>query len=369
MSTPEPLFPIANAQRRAKGVRWMRAVQRQIADAWVACTETDTHLTHATGLQAEAETVAISVAFAVTALRVVDREVFNEEYVRTGKTARSSRYERFRDADDQGRVVLGLAMIRNAEIHAPVVIDPNIERAVSIPGTTPSRFRVCPTWVPYRALPSDVRRMTKGKRATDARRQAQAYRSHIAGRLVMETLLDALAFLVRCDPNLARREATGDLGYFPLPEIAQHGYERRHPEWPTKEECDIELRARSSEQAPAGSEREILHRLLDAQCRPEAYVGFTLVQPGYWEAFVERPQQIASDVLAGFPYRVGSIVLTVAPDGTTMAGNDPLDDVALRPAPVDSKDADGTRTEGVWRGMLDLADEDADLYARQRRIS
>ena len=123
-STPaSPLFPIADAQRLDKGRRWMRAFQVQVAAVWQATVETDTTLVPGGGVETEAETVAIAVAHASIASRVLDHHVFNDEYTRSGKTYCSSQYERFRDSDDEGRVLTGLALIRNSEIHLPVLID------------------------------------------------------------------------------------------------------------------------------------------------------------------------------------------------------------------------------------------------------
>jgi hypothetical protein len=365
VTSAEPLFPIVDPARAEKGRRWMRALQRQIADVWQATIETDTHLTRKHGLEAEAETVAISVAFAAIAIRVLDREVFNREYIRMGRgkkpTYLSSKYERFRDSDDQGLVLSGLALIRDSEIHLPVVIDPDLDRAVSIPGTTPTRFRVFPRWRAYRVLPRAVRESrTRG----DARRQARAYRSHLAARLVTETLLDALAFMLRCDPSLARRTSDGELEHFPLAELIQHDpYERRHPEWPTVETVAEETRAKVAEQMPAGLEREILHRLVDQDGRVEAYVGNTIVSPAYREAFTERPDQIAADVQGGFRYRVGEMAVRQGSDGLLLVEGDPLDDVPLSAFPAAGGDS---RTEVFWRGLFGLTREDGFYYARQR---
>ncbi|MBT1093523.1 hypothetical protein [Streptomyces sp. Tu102] len=45
-----------------------------------------------------------------------------------------------------------------------------------------------------------------------------AYRDAAGGHLVIETILDAFVFFLRCDPGLARRApGTDDLAHFPLP--------------------------------------------------------------------------------------------------------------------------------------------------------
>jgi hypothetical protein len=58
----------------------MRALQRQVADVWLATIETDTSICQCHGMVTKAEVVAISTAFAVTAARVLDCEVFQAEH-------------------------------------------------------------------------------------------------------------------------------------------------------------------------------------------------------------------------------------------------------------------------------------------------
>jgi hypothetical protein len=342
----------------------MRALRRQVADVWQATMETDTRLVPGYSLETEAETVAISVAFASISARVLDRHVFGDEYARSGKTFRSSKYERFRNVDAQGRVLSGLALIRNSEIHLPVLIDPDVDRVLGIPGTTPTRFRVFPRWRPYRALPAE---MKQNRNRGERRQQALAYRSHLAGRLVTETMLDALAFFLRCDPSLARRTSDGELEHFPLPELIRHDpYERRHPEWPSVESVADEARAKAAANPPGGLEREILHRFIDKDGNVEAYVGHTKISATYREAFTERPEQIAADVSDGFRYHVAEADVRVDADGRLMLGRDPLDDVALPAFPVPGNNG---RSEEIWRGIFELTQEDGFYYAQQRSTS
>jgi hypothetical protein len=266
--------------------------------------------------------------------------------------------------DAQGRVLSGLALIRNSEIHLPVLINPHVDRALGIPGTTPTRFRVFPSWRPYRALPAEMKqKRNRGER----RQQALAYRSHLAGRLVTETLLDALAFFLRCDPSLARRTEDGELEHFPLPELIRHDtYERRHPEWPAVESVADEARAKVAAEPPGGLEREILHRLIGKDGSVEAYVGYTKVSATYREAFTERPEQIAADVSGGFRYHIAEAGVRVDAECRLMLGGDPLDDLALPAFPAPGNNG---RSEEVWRGIFELTQEDRFYYARQRSTS
>jgi hypothetical protein len=361
---PAPLFPIADPDRRAKGRRAMRALQKAIADVWTGTIETDTGLVPGGRLLAEAEMVAIAVGQAATAARTLDRHVFGDEYPRARRADyRSSMYERFRTRDHQGRVVTALAMIRNIEIHVPVLIDPDIDRAVSIPGISPTAFRVFPRWVPYRRLPAEVRGRLRTSRKLDERSQGRAYRSHLAGSLVTETLLDALAFFLRCDPLLARRTPNGELERFPLPPLIQHDpYERRHPEWPAVESVAADARSTVAARPPSGSEREIVHRLIDANGDVEAYVGYTQITPAFRDIFTERPEQIVADIAGGYRYRIAEDDVQVADDGRLAVNGTSLDDVVLAPFP--SPGAEGN--EDVCRRVYRLTQEDGFYHARQR---
>jgi hypothetical protein len=257
-----------------------------------------------------------------------------------------------------------MVLIRNAEIHLPVLIDPAVDRAISVPFPDVTRYRVFPVWVEYGALDRKIQANTR----TNPRHHA-AYKSDVEGHLVIETLLDAFGFFLRCDPSLARRTVDGELEHFPLPEIAQHEYERRHPEWPTRAEYDVQLRAELASQPPSGAERTILHRFLDPAEGSEVYVGSTRAEHGVRWAFTESAEQIARDLGFGFAYKIGAASLSIRADNTIMVGEDILNDVALPVPSVDATDGGVDRSEKSWRALHRLATEDASFYARQRRGS
>ncbi|MEX1005802.1 MAG: hypothetical protein WD156_10600 [Acidimicrobiia bacterium] len=241
MTGSHRILGISDAERHAKGRRWMRALQRQVADAWAATTETDTSLCGVHGMEAECEVVAISTAFAVTAARVVDYEVFHAEHGQAYLDAKQS--------ERQGQVVDGLVLIRNAEIHLPVILDPDVPRVLSLlTRDGRSAFRVVPKWKPYGQLPPDVQNNTKTSKRCHA-----AYQATVAGEPVIETLLDAIAWFVKCDPSLAHRDEAGELMGFPLPELWQHDYERRHPDWVRRSDVETELRAKRAREVPVAS--------------------------------------------------------------------------------------------------------------------
>ncbi len=77
-------------------------MQRQISDVWHATTETDTCLSRDAGLVAECEVIAISTAFALTAARVIDEEVFHKEHGESYIGAKKN--------DRSGQIVDGLVL-------------------------------------------------------------------------------------------------------------------------------------------------------------------------------------------------------------------------------------------------------------------
>ena len=338
----------------------MRALQRQVADVWLATIETDTSLCRFHGIEAEAEVVAISTAFAVTAARVLDLEVLQAEH--------DQQYLDAKQADRQGRVVDGLVLIRNAEVHLPVILDPDADRVLSL--NSPDRgqlFRVIPKWKPYASLPPEVRNNTK-----TARRCHDSYRAAVEGESVIETLLDALAWFLSCDPSLARRDAAGELVHFPLPELFQHDYERRHPAWKRRLEFEAELRDVAAARAPGGDFRAIRHRLVDDEGITHAYCGFARTRGG-GSSFTESPEQIAWDVAAGYAYYVETTKGSYFTADTNGAQRVALDHEALMADGRNLADValcafdDEHPTESTWRAWFELVSHDAFKYAEQRK--
>ncbi|WP_126903695.1 hypothetical protein [Streptomyces sp. WAC 01325] len=69
-------------------------------------------------------------------------------------------------------------------------------------------------------LPTVVHDNRRSPGSNNGTREAShdAYRNAASGHLVIETILDAFVFFLRCDPGLARRApGTDDLAHFPLP--------------------------------------------------------------------------------------------------------------------------------------------------------
>lgn len=310
----------------------------------------------------EAEVVAISAAFAVTAARVLDLEVFQK----VDETA----YLDAKRTERLGQVVDGMVLIRNAEIHMPVVLEPDADRVLSLQQRgRPTVYRVMPFWRPYSELPAAVRIVTK-ERVGTAERCHDAYKAAVAGASIMETLLDALAWFLECDPSLARRDAKGELEGFPLTELWQHEYERRHPEWPRVHEVAARIRADAESALPGGKLRAVRHRLVTDDGTVLAYFGYTRTLTG-GDPWAETPAQVGRDVVCGYPYLVegtsNSYVTAetddpsrLTLDGETLcSGGQPLSDLSLLPF-VDPD-------EKWWRWFLDFTAEDAFKYVEHRR--
>lgn len=335
----------------------MHALQRQVLATWMATTQTDTTLCQEHGLEVDAESVAIETAFAVTAVRVLDLECFQK-----GPTPG---YESYRDGCHDGQVTSAMTLIRNAEIHLPVILDPDVERAVSIPipdGT--QRFRVFPKWVAYAELPPEIQASVRTKTQREGTRAAahQHYEDVLEGRFVIETLLDVVRFFNTCDPSIARFGEDGELDFFPLPEIAQHDYERRHPDWPTRSEYESRLRDTLASELPGGEYRAITHALLDDSGGLVALCGDTILPSGS-NTFIESTAQVTRDVRSGYSYRVRvggghDRELRIA-DGELETEEGPFDFHCLP-----SCEADGR----PWSDWQELMATDAVYYARSRRI-
>ncbi|MFI6218745.1 hypothetical protein ACIBCD_42615 [Nocardia brasiliensis] len=81
-----------------------------------------------------------------------------------------------------------------------------------ISGFGKAGWRIVPQWQPYADLPPEFRNNPRIMPAVRFR-----YQVSVAGRLVVETLMDALRFFDRCDPFLTRRDRDGEIEDFPCP--------------------------------------------------------------------------------------------------------------------------------------------------------
>jgi hypothetical protein len=201
----------------------MLALQRQVEATWVATFENDSVLCREHGPELDIEPVGVELAFALVAIRVLDLEVF----VR----CHGSIYEAHRGGCSEGRLIDGMTLMRNAELHLPDVVDPGVERVLNVPLLRPgqawpfrSEFRLFPSWRQLYELPKDVRETTK-----TAGHCIASYGDYVAGKLIIDSLLDAVRFFYDCDPSLAAVGDDGELLHFPLPAVLSVDGDRHHP--------------------------------------------------------------------------------------------------------------------------------------------
>ncbi|GAA5077083.1 hypothetical protein [Streptomyces similanensis] len=342
--TANGLFPVADTDRHSKGRQKMHGLALYTKRVWETCRSFDTSLCK--GPQPDSERLALDIAPALAAIRTLDLEV-----IRNGQCpADQQQYLDLQDTDPQGRVVRGLVLPRNADVHLPAALDVHPEIALG-----DVCWRVVPVWQPYTSLPHIIRTSTGTKPSSHA-----AYRDAVGGHRVVETLLEAFAFFQRCDPSLARREpGTGALSYFPLagPMVALSDYERRHPDHLNRREMAARALQLAQNGPPAGPGREIQYRL--TVNGTVLYYGYTGPQPTMWD-FTEPGQQIVRDIQAGYPYSVVDAAgarhtVTVGADGQLHADGQMLEHCSLRNKPV-------------WLTGLTVTDpEDGLWYWDQRR--
>ncbi|MFM9540049.1 hypothetical protein [Streptomyces turgidiscabies] len=353
-SEPTAMFPVADPGRHAKGRLKMRTLALGISRIWEASATTSTTLCRDHGMEVDTERIEMEIGPALVTIRTLDLEVIQRSQGPDKNSEGWRRYETARNADDQGRAVQGLTLLRNADTHAAAVVDVSPDQVFG--GTT--GFRVFPVWKLYDELPEAVRGSHGNKRA---------YQEAVGGRLVIETLLDAFAFLNRCDPTLASRDLkTGELEFFPLKHYASPvGYERRHPDQPRHAEIHLEVRQRAEAKSPAGIRRTIQYSFPAGDST--VYCGYTDTGSHSQTAFTESAVQVARDVRNGFPYIVATADgahrrVSVEADGRLFAGSVGLDALEFPASPVHP-------APEVWEGWWKWASEDAFHYRDQRHLS
>lgn len=320
--TPRPirLFPVADAERHAKGRQKMHGLALYISHVWEAAATTSTSFCREHGMHVDTERIALEIAPALAAIRTLDLEVI----CNSQSPADKDRYRSLLASDPQGQVVRGLVLLRNADIHLPATVDVQTDRIIG--GL--NHVRVFPSWQPYDQLPDAIRTSARTRPGVH-----DAYRAEVGGHLVMDTLLDAFAFFHRCDPTLARYvPGTEDLEHFPLHQYISHNYDRRHPEQPSRPQVETEVRVRAQQTPPFGKGRVILHSFTSTGVT--IYCG-TTIRSYIPMDFTESEDQVARDIQAGYPY-VAVVadgtrhVISVDGDNRLFADGSPLAQLSLR---------------------------------------
>ncbi|MGW5610435.1 hypothetical protein ACWEWI_30950 [Streptomyces sp. NPDC003753] len=307
------LFPVTDAERHAKGRQKMLGLALYITHVWEA-----TISTLATHPKEMSERVAVELASALAAIRTLDLEVIRKSL----HGADAQRYLALQDSDVQGQVVRGLVLLRNADIHLPSALTVNVNCCFG----EGEVYQIVPTWSAYDALPAVVRTNPLNRPGV-----CVAYENAVGGHAVLETLLDAFAFFDRCDPTLARRNATtGELAYFPLRGPTLIDYARRHPDERNRTDVEKDVRRQAQATPPSGDGREVEFRISKGAA---VYCGHT-VHPRFRRLFIEEAAQIVRDVELGYSYILVSEggtrrPLAVNADGHLVADCRALEDLCL----------------------------------------
>jgi len=319
----------------------MRKFQREVAAVWSATVDDEVVFSRGSGPEVDTEKFAIITEAPTITLRTLDQEFF-QKHVPSYSDLRSSR--------DDGKTLRGLTVVRNSHVHSRLTTDPNLFRVVGPMGPL---WRLYASWPNFDDLPSDIQ---TGQHSPSATLQA-VYEQNVAGRDVIDTLLDALKFFVVCDPSIAKWTDDDQLDGFPLPELAgpSSEYQRMHPFAKSLRDWQAELFAYARTQTPA-SPREITGAIEDGGVIV-CYVG--MYQSGHRSGrFYETPSQVGADVANGAQYKIGETPLTDGVSGPVLGSVD-LDEANV---PL-LGESDAVKA----RSLLDLQNDDADLYIRERK--
>jgi hypothetical protein len=296
----------------AKARQWCRALQRQIWATWWAAVESGTQVLPG-GVLPEADAVMVEAGLTVAAIQVL-YEVFLSAYPRSVEhDPATSPWEVKCTGSPEGRAMSGLKLIRNGEMHAKSIVVPDIARVVGVTFEDDSKgYRIFPEWVDYLHLPVEVRdaRFPPLQNQPNALGRLKTnqihhdhYQSDVARAPVVEPLLDALAFVTRCDPRIVRMDTNGDPRHFPLEPISERDYERRHPDWKRRTVLEAELRDLCESNPPTGTKRVCIAHLKAEDGTVLAHCGYTQLPDGNQWIFTETPEQILRDVSEfNFPY-------------------------------------------------------------------
>ncbi|MDD7961394.1 hypothetical protein [Microbacterium thalli] len=279
---------------------------------------------------------------ALVAIRTLDLEIF--------EASNSAVYVGKRGASSCGMTVRGLTAPRNTAVHGSEVIDPDIDRAVG--PVAHNQYIVWPIWKDR----SDIPHAAFAKTSAGA---LQAYDSNVAGRPVLDTLMDAFRFFTDYDPCLAEGGSAGQAYGFPLPALAVSGYERLHPDWPDHAEAEVRIRKEAQSTRPGGVRRKVEAILeVDGQT---VVAGYT-VADSVSIAFTEPISQVLKDVQGGYRYEIvgdsGDITIDVRSDQLS-AGGRSLEEAVGVPT--------GIAATAPWEEWWRLCVEDAAYYRAQRQ--
>jgi hypothetical protein len=332
----------------------MRALADAIARFYAACAGVRGRLCPEHMLELDhIDTVANALDEALVAIRTIDLEVLD--------ASDTAAYLALRKSSAHGSVVRAFTAPRNSAVHSAEVIDPDIARAIG--PLDDGRCLIFPRWKPRSSLPPAMFQYPKGKKkGQEIVDLTASYDASAAGRLVLDTLMDAFAFIDSCDPRLADRDNEGHVRGFPLAPLPVPGYVRLAPDWPDQETVDQNIRGRARAERPSGEGREI-SGVVSATPVP-VYCGYTTVDARRRHAFTEPADQVQRDIALGYEYVVAHegrrLALTVV--GDQLQADGLLIDKLELPDWTDS-------TDPPWSGWWELCESDAAYYRSQRNAS
>ncbi|MBB1512770.1 hypothetical protein H5399_09165 [Tessaracoccus sp. MC1627] len=295
---------------------------------------------------------------ALTSIRSLDLEVF--------QNSNEQAYLAVRAADPRGLAVVGLTAPRNNAVHHPEVVDPGVDRAMG--PLADGRYFIFPAWVDRTSRLDPMFTTQRGF----SQAYADAYDGYVAGRSLLDPLLDAFDFFDSLAPLLARRDIEGQLAHFPLPPPPIAGvnlYFRLLPSSPneTKQRAvlDLQLRFMLETSLPEGRERVITGAFeADGEV---VLTGYTVVSDTYRHLFLDVPVQVQADIRGGFRYLLSAAQPSSASeDGAVEVAAD-LTLPDGRRLPTDALLAAAASDAEVSRGRWELCQRDASYYRRFRR--
>jgi hypothetical protein len=280
---------------------------------------------------------------ALVTVRTLDLEVFHASSPREYSTLRHELLE--------GRIVWALASVRDVSTHRAEVIDPDVARAVG--PLDDGAFIIFPRWKPREELPDDVFIDARGNYRSD---RAEYYDTHVADRLILDTLLGVFSFFDAADSSIAPRHDDGTRPYFPLaPLPIVTGYYRLDPGWPSHDTVMNDLLVRTTSNVPAGVSREVVG-IIEAGT---VICGWTQSQEGRTASFTEEVNQVVTDIRLGYRYYSAERGVLREEEGQLVGD----DGIPLVPTLVDLSSS----TDPPWSGWWSLASRDIDFYCNQRK--
>lgn len=296
---------------------------------------------------------------ALTSIRSLDLEVF--------QISNEQAYLAVRATDPRGLAVVGLTAPRNNAVHHPDVVDPGVDRAMG--PLVDGRYFIFPVWAERTSRLEPMFTTQRGF----SQAYADAYDDNVAGRSLLDPLLDAFDFFDSLAPNLARRDVAGQLAHFPLPPppiAGGHLYFRLLPSSPNetkqREVLDAQLRFMLATSLPEGRER-VITGAFKADAGEVVLVGHTIVSDIYRHEFLDVPDQVRADIRRGFRYRYSAAQPSSANDvgAVEVAADLTLPDGQWLPtaALLTAGTADAEASGGRW----ELCQRDANYYRRFRR--